>query len=138
MNITKVDTFPKERFHIYAFCDNEGTTEIDKLVERCDKSQSKSIEKLAATLERAALHGPRSLPVPRCHQIEGNIYQIRADDLRVLWFYDEGNIIICTHAFIKKKSKTPRREISKAISIMANYFEEKERKILVSKEERNE
>ncbi len=138
MNIIKVDTFQRERFHIYAYCDSEGISEIDKLVEECDNSQSKSIEKLAATIERAALHGPKSISGPRCHQIDGDIYQIRADHLRVLWFYDEGNIIICTHGFIKKRNKTPRREIEKANRIMGKYFEGKECGTLAVKEERDE
>lgn len=138
MNIIKVHTYHRERFRIYACCDKEGTSEIDKLVEACDNSQSKSIEKLAATIERAALHGPKSISSPRCHQIEGNIYQIRVDHIRILWFYDEGNIIICTHGFIKKQNKTPRREIEKANRIMARYFEEKKDRTLVVKEERDE
>lgn len=138
MNIIKVETYPRERFRIFACCDDEGGSEIDKIVEGCDKSQNKSIEKLAALFERAAIHGPRSLPEPKSHQIEGDIYQFRADDIRILWFYDEGSIIVCAHGFIKKSNKTPKRDIRKASKNMAEYFEGKKKGTLVVKEERDE
>ena len=138
MNIVKVETYQRERFHVFAYCDNEGYSEIDKLVEKCDNSQLKSIEKLAATIERVALHGPKSIAGPRCHQIDGEIFQIRTNHLRVFWFYDEGNIIICTHGFIKKCKKTPKNEIKKANRIMEKYFESKKCGTLEVKEERDE
>ena len=47
--------------------------------------------------------------------------------LRVLWFYDDGRLIICTSGFVKKGQKTPRSEIGHAIQLMNAYFEDKKK-----------
>ena len=78
-------------------------------------------------LERVALEGP-----PRntemSHQIRGKLFQFIQGRLRLLWFYDEGRLIICTSGFVKKGRKTPRYEIEHAIQVMSNYFEDKKRR----------
>jgi len=45
--------------------------------------------------------------------------------LRVLWFYDEGRLIICTGGFVKKGRKTPRSQIEHGIQAMNKYFQDK-------------
>ncbi len=138
MYITKVDTYKRERFHIYANCDSEGASILDEIINGLDKSQIKSAEKLSAAIEKAAIHGPTTIPKPQCHQIEGSIYQFRADDIRLLWFYDKGSLIICAHSFVKKCSTTPRKHIKQATKFMTEYFSAKEKGELVIMEENDE
>jgi phage-related protein len=49
---------------------------------------------------------------------------------RLLAFWDKTSavetLVICTHGFIKKRSKTPKQEIQKAIQIRKKYFEDKQ------------
>jgi phage-related protein len=81
-------------------------------------------DRVLALLKRVARDGPpRNLEI--CHQIEGKINQFTQGRIRVLWFYDEGKIIICTHGFVKKTPKTPTREINHAKALMKYYFEAK-------------
>jgi phage-related protein len=61
------------------------------------------------------------------HQIKGKLFEFVQGRLRVLWFYDEGRLIICTSGFVKKGQKTPRSEIEHAIQVMNEYFEDKKR-----------
>ena len=46
---------------------------------------------------------------------------------RLLAFWDTENetLVIATHGFIKKKQKTPKKEIAKAEQIRKNYFQNK-------------
>ena len=53
------------------------------------------------------------------------LLRIIKDRLRVLYFYDEGRIVICTHGFVKKSQKTRQSEIKHALQIMRKYFEDK-------------
>lgn len=48
------------------------------------------------------------------HKIAGEIWEFIAGRLRVLWFYDEGRLVVCTHGFVKRTRKTPAGEIERA------------------------
>jgi len=58
------------------------------------------------------------------------LYEIRIkagkNNYRIFCFFDEGKLIILTNGFHKKRQKTPRKEIEKALKIMEEYKNEKE------------
>jgi phage-related protein len=65
--------------------------------------------RLLARLRVIARDGlPRNTAIS--HQIEPEIWQLEEGRIRVLWFYDQGKMIIVAHGFIKKTQKTPERE----------------------------
>jgi len=47
--------------------------------------------------------------------------------IRVLWFYDEGKMIVCSHGFVKKSRKVPRHDIAQAQDHRRHYFDAKRR-----------
>ena len=47
---------------------------------------------------------------------------------RVFCFFDKGKLVILLNGFAKKTQKTPQKEISKALTLMAEYFEDKKQK----------
>ena len=51
-------------------------------------------------------------------EVESNIYRIFA-------FFDKGNLIVLGNAFQKKTQRTPKSKIEKALTIMSEYFHEK-------------
>ncbi len=51
--------------------------------------------------------------------------------LRVLWFYEEGKVILCTHGFLKRSRETPDREISRAERLRKSYLETKAKRPLM-------
>lgn len=57
------------------------------------------------------------------------LYEIRVqkgnDIFRVFCFFDQGQLVVVTSGFQKKKQKTPSQEIEKAIKIKKEYFDEK-------------
>ncbi len=53
--------------------------------------------------------------------------QLGSDIFRVFCFFDSGKLVVLLSGFQKKTQKTPRKEISRAISIMNEYYSEKEK-----------
>ena len=58
--------------------------------------------------------------------IRGNIWELRisfaGDISRILYFIPDGKTIILLHGFIKKKQKTPNKEIEIALKRMKEYL----------------
>ena len=57
------------------------------------------------------------------------IYEVRIitafKSIRILCFFDKGDLIVLTNCFIKKTQKTPKQEIKLAESLKAEYLIEK-------------
>lgn len=64
------------------------------------------------------------LPVETYHCVdnENEIYEFIKGRYRVLCFLAEGRMVIAACVFMKKSQKTPKREISKAISLRNEYL----------------
>ena len=60
-----------------------------------------------------------------------DIYEIRVittfKSIRILCFFDTGNLIVLTSCFVKKTQKTPRNEILKAERLQKEYLQQKYR-----------
>ena len=61
--------------------------------------------------------------------IEDGIFELRAEHsgniFRVLFIFDEGNIVLLFNGFQKKSQKTPRKEIELAKRLKNEYYAEK-------------
>lgn len=51
--------------------------------------------------------------------------QLASNIWRVFCFFDEGKLVILLNGFQKKTQKTPKKEIEKALQLMAEYYEGK-------------
>ena len=73
------------------------------------------------------------VPQKYLKHIEGTkgLYEIRAkfasDIVRVFCFFDGEKLVILLSGFQKKTQKTPKKEIERAMKLMQEYFNEKER-----------
>lgn len=71
------------------------------------------------------------VPTKFLKYLEGTdgLYEIRvmavSGSLRIFSFFDEGRQIILINCFTKKKNKTPKSELKKAIKLKEEYFIEK-------------
>ena len=56
------------------------------------------------------------------------IYEVRVittfKSIRILCFFDDGNLIILVNSFIKKTQKTPKKEIELAQKLKKEYLEQ--------------
>jgi phage-related protein len=97
----------------------------DFLLEQPKKVQDKIFKIIEAieTLERVpsnylkSMEGTNGLYEARI-QLASNIW-------RVFCFFDNGKLVILLNGFQKKTQKTPKNEIEKALRLMKEYYEEK-------------
>lgn len=100
---------------VYAACDDQGNSPLLDFLAELEPEQRKRI---AALFNRIADRGPDTFRPEICHQIDGPIWQFRSGDVRILWFYREGHVVVCSHGFVKKRAKTPARDIAKAHDVL--------------------
>jgi phage-related protein len=73
----------------------------------------------------------QQIPETYLKHIEGTdgLYEIRvqhgSENFRIFCFFDEGKIVVLTNGFQKKTQKTPKQEITKALNIKKEYYENK-------------
>ena len=57
------------------------------------------------------------------------IYEVRVittfKNIRILCFFDEGQLVVLTNCYLKKAQKTPRKEIKLAERLKKEYLKEK-------------
>ena len=97
----------------------------DFLLEQPQKVQDKIYKIIEAieTLERVPTNYLKSLEGTK-GLYEARV-QLGTDIWRVFCFFDKGKLVILLNGFTKKTQKTPREEISKAIGLMKEYYEQK-------------
>lgn len=111
-------------YRVLAACTSRGDCELLSFLDDMEGRMEKDAIRIMNLLDRTAKKGP-SKRTEISHQIEDEVYEFIQGRLRVLWFYDEGRIVICTHGFVKKTKKTPRGEIARAREIRRRYIEDK-------------
>lgn len=109
----------RARWRLYAICTARGDCPLEDFL--ADRSQlGKDKDRMVRRLEAIAQHGPRYLP-DISHQIEDEIWQTAQGQIRILWFYDQDRIIVCSHGFIKGTKKTPEAEKALARQALRAY-----------------
>jgi phage-related protein len=75
---------------------------------------------MLALIDRVAAVGPpRNTAVS--HTLQGPVWEFIQGSLRILWFYGNGRIVVCSHAMAKKGQKTPSQDIARAARMAAEY-----------------
>lgn len=82
--------------------------------------------RMLARLAEIAVNGPPRNP-KICHQIEADLWQVELGRVRILWFYDQGRIVILSHGFLKQTTKTPETEKQTAREALRQYREARAR-----------
>ena len=96
-----------------------GKCRIKDFVEGLEESDKK---KVSALLKRSADFGLPKNP-EKFKSLKGSgIYEFKSYQVRILCFFDREKVIILTHGFIKKRDKTPKREITKAEKLLKEYM----------------
>jgi len=73
----------------------------------------------------------KQVPETYLKHLEGTdgLYEIRvqlsSDIYRIFCFFAEGKLVVLANGFQKKTQKTPKQEITKALKIMEEYYENK-------------
>jgi len=104
------------------------TTAVEAWLSELPDNLSGSAAGMMVLMDESAARpqGPRSFSVKLVHEIDKkeSIWEFIKGDLRVLWFFGNGNkIIVCSHGFIKGGDKTPNAQKNEAIKLKRDYFE---------------
>ena len=98
------------------------------------RSSQRTVEPCYGFSRSPAEQGPpRNVEVS--HKIAGDIWELIAGQLRVLWFYDEGRVIVCSHGFVKRTRKIPSGEIDRAQAACQEYRAAKKTRTLTMVED---
>jgi phage-related protein len=93
------------------------------------KQNSKVKEKIIWTIE--LIEDVERVSINYLKHIEGatGLYEIRvkvkSDIFRIFCFFDKGKLVVLANGYQKKKQKTPKKEIAKALKIKKEYEKEK-------------
>ncbi|MEE9338328.1 MAG: type II toxin-antitoxin system RelE/ParE family toxin [Methylococcaceae bacterium] len=113
----------ESRWKVFAVAKDDDECELLDFLYSIPPNMEKSKTALLALFDHVADNGPRDLPDKLSHQIDSGIWEFIKGRIRVLWFYDEGKIVICSHGFIKKTQTTPKSEIDKVTKIKSKYID---------------
>ena len=110
---------------VLAVCSGRGDCPLlDFLAGLGGGDLAKDGRRMLKLLDRVSAQGPpRNTEIS--HQLDRGIWEFIQGRLRVLWFYDEGKLVVCSHGFVKKRQKTPSAEIERAIEQRRRYLEAK-------------
>lgn len=118
LEITKI--YSGKKFAIYAIT-VQNRCPVEEFINTLGESEQKKVVKL---LQGSADNG---LPVneEKFKKLEKDIWEFKSHQVRILCFLDKGRIIITTHGFLKKRGRTPRSEIEKALKLYNEYFQKR-------------
>ena len=124
----KILSIQKARFHVGAVVQEKGDGSLAcSLLDDfndIEATYEASKNRILEYFKHVSLGGPQALNSAQCHQVDANnkIYEFIAGKLRVLFFQSaKGNLVICTHMFLKKTQKTPPKDVTKAIRARKEY-----------------
>jgi len=97
-----------------------------EFLEKLRRDDQNEFARLRALLDRTAEYGTvRNEQKFRFFNAE-KVFEFKTrGGVRVMGFWDEGRVIICSHGFLKKSQKTPERELARAVAARAEYFADK-------------
>lgn len=108
-------------------CDNSGNCQLSDFLSNVQHNMVKYRDRLLVIFRQTSQEGPQLFNDRISHQIDKNneIWEFRSGRFRVLWFYDEGKLIVCTGVFLKQTNTTPKIQKERAISLRKKYFHDK-------------
>lgn len=119
------DAFQVRALHVPKQASTDTHCPTIKFFSEINKSNKTELAKLLALLKRTAEHGPPQIETKFKH-LRDEIYEFKTHGgLRLLAFFDENFLVICTHGFHKKQQKTPPEQITRALTLRAVYMEAK-------------
>lgn len=125
------------QYTVHAICDGQGEAQLLQFLEGLGANYSSSRNGMLNLLERCAGHGPpRNADLK--HRLDDGIFELIKGQLRVIFFTDAGNLIICSHGFLKKTRKVPRKEIEAAKRARRQYQKAREANPIEIMEDRDD
>ena len=115
-------------FEVEFYDDKDGREPIKEYIDELqekgktskkDRNRADKIYRYIRALQRTGTKAG----LPYVKHIDGDIWELRPDNNRIFLFFWKDSTFVLVHHFIKKTSKTPKREMDKAKRNMLDYLE---------------
>lgn len=118
------------RWRLFAVCTPRGDCELlEFLSDQAGDKVARAKREMVGFLDWVAHQPngpPRNAEISHLVNREYSLWQFSPGHvIRVLWFYDEGHLLILSHGFVKKTKRTPQQEIDRAIQAAKQYWQAK-------------
>lgn len=114
----------RRQWDVLAVCSDRGDCQVLDFLYGLEGNLAKQRPRMLALLDQVAESGPPP-DTERSHKIAVAIWELIHGDLRILYFFDAGRLVVCTTAFVKKSKKTPTDEIARAEAALSRYQDAK-------------
>jgi len=97
--------------------------ELLRFLMTLQKDSPSEASKMAALLQHVAENGILRNE-QKCRVLPGTgLFEFKTSGgVRILAFWDEERLIVCTHGFLKKSQKTPKAELQRGKRLKDEYF----------------
>jgi phage-related protein len=118
----------KSMYEVIFYSDNKGAEPIAEIIRDLrqksytDKNARINFNKIVAYINLLSRMGTR-IGVPVTKHLDGDIWELRPLDNRILYAYYRDNKFILLHHFIKKTKKLPPKELEQAKRNLTDYLE---------------
>lgn len=120
-------------FEIIFYKDSTGKSPIESFLLELEKSNKSLVEQARSGIDKIKNKAYHEEPLSK--HLEPGLWELRAKSssgiLRIIYTFSKGQIIILLHVFVKKKQKTPAKELEIARKRLKELYErekyEKER-----------
>ena len=115
-------------YDVIFYSDNKGNEPIKDYINELrqrsytDKNAKINFNKIVAYIDILCEKGTQ-VGEPVAKHLNGDIWELRPLDNRILLAYYKDNQFILLHYFVKKTNKTPPREIDQAKRNLADFIE---------------
>ena len=124
-----IRSLSKKSWNLVEVVDAAGVGKVSGFLADLGANKQREAAGMTALFDRVAVHGPRQ-GTAKCHQIQGEIWELIHGTLRVLFAHDGNRLILCTSGFVKKSQKTPKREIQRAERTLAEFRAARDQNLL--------
>lgn len=101
---------------IYYYVSSSGENPVRDFLDSLEEKQQAKVLRIFQLLEE---YGLRAV-APHLKKVAGTpLWEIRTlgrDNIRILYIVPEKNAVLALHGFVKKKQKTPRKELDTALN----------------------
>lgn len=115
---------------IIFYVDRKGNSPLLRYINELETSKSKDsrikLTKIREYVKALAVNGTY-LPDRYVKHLEGEIWELRPINDRILFAGWANGAFVLLHSFVKKTQKTPKREIEQAKRELADFKEREER-----------
>ena len=120
----------QDKWTVYAYADSDGNCEVLDFLASLSGNDKRLAAKMAVILyEHVPQNGPQKDNENFCKKLRDHTFEFkrghkRGVKIRVLFFYDRNNVVICTCGLLKT-NKTPQNLIDKNERVRKDYLKDK-------------